>query len=151
MPITNRGEYRRTLAWLRGAAFPTQFYAALCIASPAPTILTKTLGQLTQIAAGNGYTDGGIALGRNSTDFPTVTENDGSSRIDWLLRNLVWMATGGTLPGSGNPARWVVITDDNGTVANREVWAYWSDGQDKVVSTGQPLTVAGAGGRITQQ
>jgi hypothetical protein len=147
MGWTARGLYRRDKAMFHGSSFPTQFYIALCVATPAPTVATVTLGQLTQIATGNGYTNGGIAIARNTTDFATLTENAAQSRAEWLIKNEIFMASGGTLPASGSGAYWAVLTDANATVANREVWMYWTDGSAKTVSDGQPLTIVGAGGR----
>jgi hypothetical protein len=58
------------------AALPTTFYAALVTSAGAPTADTNTLGELTEIAAGNGYTAGGISLSKNTTDFPSLTEDE---------------------------------------------------------------------------
>lgn len=149
MGWTARGLYRRDKAMFHAASFPTQFYLALCVATPAPTAATVTLGQLTQIALGNGYVNGGIAIARNATDFATVLENAAQMRSEWLIKNEVFTAAGGVLPASGLGAYWAVLTDNNATVANREVWMFWTDGEAKTVSSGQPLTVVGAGGKNT--
>jgi hypothetical protein len=125
----------------RNGTEPTTFYVALVTSATAPTADTNTLGDLTQIAAGNGYTSGGIAVARNSTDFDTLTEDDTNDRGDLQIKDLTWTASGGSIPGSGNGARYAVLTDDNGTVNSREVYAYWDLTSDRSVSTGQTLTL----------
>jgi hypothetical protein len=125
----------------RNGTEPTTFYVALVTSAAAPTADTNTLGDLTQIAAGNGYTSGGIAVARNTTDFDTLTEDDTNDRGDLQIKDLTWTASGGSIPGSGNGARYAVLTDDNGTVNSREVYAYWDLTSDRSVSTGQTLTL----------
>jgi hypothetical protein len=125
----------------RNGTEPTTFYVALVTSATAPTADTNTLGDLTQIAAGNGYTSGGIAVARNSTDFDTLTEDDTNDRGDLQIKDLTWTASGGSIPGSGNGARYAVLTDDNATVNSREVYAYWDLTSDRSVSTGQTLTL----------
>lgn len=72
--ITNRGKYWLLDQVFRNATEVTSLYAALVTSAVAPTVNTNTFSELTEIAAGNGYTAGGIALTRNSTDFDALTE-----------------------------------------------------------------------------
>lgn len=142
--FTNRGLFLMYGWVFRGVALPTNFYAALCTNATPPTVDINTLGELTQIAVGNGYTDGGIQLSRNATDFDVLTENDTDDRVELQLRNLVWTAAGGTLPASGAGARWLALCTDEVTVANRQVVAYHDLQSDRQVSDGQPLTIIDA-------
>lgn len=128
-------------AIFNGGSLPASFNVALVTSATAPTADTNTLGQLTEIAAGNGYTSGGINLAKNSTDFPSLVENDTDDRGDITVRTLVWTASAGPLPASGNGARYAVLTDNNGTVGSREVWAFWDLTADRTVSSGQTLTL----------
>lgn len=143
---TNKGKYRALGILFRNDSEPTNFYVALVTAATSPTVDTNTLGDLTQIATGNGYTDGGYQLARNSTDFDTHTEDDTNDRGVIQVKDIAWTASGGTIPASGNPIRWLVLTDDNGTVASREVYA-WFDPQttitiaDTATQTFQNLTL----------
>jgi hypothetical protein len=66
------------------------------------------------------------------------------------IKDLIWTATGGSLPTSGNGARWAVLTDANATVGNREVWKYWDLVSDRSVSVGQTLTLQNLEARITE-
>ena len=75
---TNKGFYSVFDVWFRGATAPTNLFVALCTSATAPTADTNTLSDLTQIAAGNGYTTGGFSLDRNTTDFDSNVENDGA-------------------------------------------------------------------------
>lgn len=141
MAWTNKGLYERNAIVFRGQTPPTNFYIALCTAANTPTRETNTLSQLSEIANGQGYTTGGYQLARDSTDFDTLTEDDANNRVINQIKNVVWTASGGPIPASGNAARWAVMTDDNVTVGSRKVWMYWDLGGDKTVTDGNPLTL----------
>ena len=139
--FTNKGKYA-LLNWpFRAATIPTNFYIALVTSATAPTADTNTLSDLTEIAAGNGYTSGGYQLTPGATDFDTITENDTSDLALVQVKDVVWTASGGSIPASGNGARYAVLTDDNVTVGSREVYAYWDLTSDRSVSTGQTFTL----------
>ena len=147
---TNKGKANVLDIVFRGATPPTNFYIALVTSATAPTADTNTLSQLTQIATGNGYTDGGYSLSRNSTDFDSLVENDTDDRSELQAKDVVWTASGGSIPASGDGARYAVLTDDNGTVGNREVWKYWSLGSDRSVGDGGTLTLEDLEMRINE-
>lgn len=139
--ITNRGKYK-LLEWsLRNATRPTNFYVALCTSATSPTVDTNTLSELTEIAAGNGYTAGGTSLTPGATDFDTLTEDDSGDLGKIQIKDLTWTASGGALPASGNGARWAVLTDDNATQGSRIIVAWFDLVSDRSVSSGQPLTL----------
>ncbi len=147
--ITNRGKYK-LLDWaFRATALPTNYYVALCTSAASPTVDTNTLSELTEIAAGNGYTAGGISLTKNSTDFDVLTEDDSGDLGKVQIKDLTWTASGGSLPASGNGARWAVLTDDNATQGSRIVLAWWDLVSDRSVSVGQPLTLQDCELRLT--
>jgi hypothetical protein len=147
---TNKGKYK-VLGWsLRQETMETNLYIALVTDATAPTADLNTLSELTEIAAGNGYTTGGYQLTPGATDFDVWTEVDAS---DWALvqiKDVVWTASGGPIPASGSGARYAVLTDDNATVGNREVYHYWDLTSDRSVSSGQTLTLQDAEIRITE-
>lgn len=136
---TNRGKYDCLALWARGTSPATAFYMALVKSTP--TQDTNTMSDLTEVAAGNGYTAGGISLARNSTDFDVLTEDDTNDLALVQVKDIVWTASGGTLPSDGNGATYAVITDDNGTVGSRDVYHYGSLSSARVVSSGQTLTI----------
>lgn len=147
---TNKGKYK-ILGWaLRGETAPTNFYVALVTSATAPDPDIDTLSQLTEIANGNGYTTGGYQLSKNSTDFDVWTEVDASDYALIQIKDVVWTASGGTIPASGNGARYAVLLDDNGTVGSREVYYYWDLTSDRSVSNGQTLTLQNCEIRITE-
>jgi hypothetical protein len=140
--ITNRGK-KRILDYYfrRQGALPTNFYIALCTSAVAPTADTNTLSELTQIASGNGYTTNGISLTPNTTDFDVMTEDDALDKAILQIKDVVWTASGGNLPGTGNGARYAVLTDDNATPGSRDIFAFWDLVSDRVVSDTQTLTL----------
>lgn len=138
---TNRGKYNTLNLVFRNISEPTDFYIFLALASAAPTADTNLKSDLNEIATGNGYPAGGIQLARNSTDFDVLTEDDTNDRAYIQLKDISWTASGGNLPASGNGARYAIVTDDNATLANREVWAYFDLVSDRTVSVGQTLTL----------
>ena len=84
------------------------------------------MSDLTEIAAGNGYTSGGYQLTPNSTDFDTWTEVDASDKATLKIKDVPWTASGGSIPDDEADATYAVLTDDNVTVSSREVYLYWN-------------------------
>ena len=149
---TNRGKKQTLGQMFRNDAEPTNYYIALILATPAPGPDVNLFGdsEADEIAAGNGYTAGGIQLARNSTDFDVLTEDDTNDRALIQLKNIVWTASGGNLPSSGNGARYAILTDDNGTQTSREVYAYWDLASDRTISDTQTLTLIDCELRLTE-
>jgi len=138
--FTNKGKYR-LLGLMRGETLETNFYIALVTSATAPTADINTMSELTQINTGNGYTDGGYQITPGATDMDTWTEDDTGDKALLQFKDITWTASGGPIPSSGSGARYAVLTDDNATVANREIWAYWDLAADRSVSVGQNLTL----------
>lgn len=141
---TNRGAYATLGVRFRGQSNPTAYYMALVTATPAPDADDNTLSDLTEIAPGNGYTSGGVSLTPGAVDFDVWTEDDGNERALVQIRDVVWTASGGTVPASGGDARYAVLTDDNATVGSREVYHFWDLGSALQALDGQSLTVRDA-------
>jgi len=119
---TNRGKYLALGYAFRASTRPTNYYVALLTSATAPTADTNIMSDHTQIATSNGYTDGGYQLTPNATDFDVWTENDSTDKGIIQLKDIVWTASGGNIPASGSGARYAVLTDDNATVANRQIF-----------------------------
>jgi hypothetical protein len=128
-------------SYFRTQNTPSNFYAALVTSATAPTVDTNTLSQLTEIAAGNGYTAGGISLTRNTTDFDSLVEDDSTDLAKLQIKDLVWTASGGPLPATGSGARYMVLTTDEVTVGTRQIVAFFDLTSDRSVSDGQTLTL----------
>jgi hypothetical protein len=148
--FTNRGKFLILQGVFRNTGLPTNFFVALVTSATAPSDTTNVLSDLTEIAAGNGYTAGGISLTKNSTDFSTLTEDDVNHIAKILVKNLVWTASGGTLPASGAGARYAVLLDDNATVGSRQVLAFWDLVSNQIISSGQTLTLQNCELRFTE-
>jgi len=147
---TNKGKYRTLGYTFRGDTIPTNFYIALVTSAVAPAADIDTFTELTEIAAGNGYTAGGESLTPGDTDFDTWTEDDANDRALVQLKDIVWTASGGGIPDSGDGARYSIITDDNATQSAREILWYHDLSSDRSVSDGQSLTLQDVEIRITE-
>ena len=145
---TNRGKFNALDALFRATALPTNYYIALT--TDAPTADTNLMSDLTQIATGNGYVDGGYTLTKNSTDFDVLTETDGSDLALIEVKDVAWTASGGTIPASGDGARYAGLTGHHAPVANREVWAYWDLSSNRTVSDTQVLTLEDCQLKLTE-
>jgi hypothetical protein len=122
---TNRGKFL-LLSWaFPRVAMPTNYYVALVTDAVAPTVDINTLGELTEITDGNGYTEGGYQLTPNNTDFDTTTEDDALDKALCQIKDIAWTAVAGPIPSAGDGARYAVLTDDNATVGSRQVIAAW--------------------------
>jgi|SRR5580765_835549 len=135
---TNRGKYLILQGVFRNTGLPTNFFIGLVTSATAPVAGTTVLSGLTEIANGNGYTTGGFSLTKNSTDFDVLTE---AATTLIQVKDVVWTASVGNLPASGNGARYAVLLDDNVTVGSRQVLAWWDLVSDRTVSVGQTLTL----------
>ncbi len=144
--VTNRGKMRLLEMVFRqafdGGALPTNFYVALVTDAVAPTADTDTFGELAEITAGNGYTSGGYSLTPGAVDFDVLTEDDINDQGYIQVKDVMWAAAGGGIPAAGDGARYAVLTDDAGVVANREVLSYWDLVSALSVGDGQTLTLA---------
>ena len=137
---TNKGKMR-LLETLRGVSLPTNFYVMLFTGASAPTSDSNVASDLTEVAAGNGYVTGGYSLTKNTTDFDTISEDDSGNFGSLKIKDVVWTASGGSIPASGGDARYACLVDDDGTVADREIWIYWDLTSDRSVSSGQAITL----------
>lgn len=138
---TNKGKFEVLGYVWRGTTLPTTFYVALCTSATTPVADTNTFSQLTEIAGGNGYTAGGIGLSPGVTDFDVHTEDDSGDKGYVQLKDIIWTASTGPIPASGNGARWAILTDNNATQGSRIVILYWDLSSDRSVSDGQSITL----------
>jgi len=134
-------------------AFDTLF-VMLCTDDVTPDADVETFATLTPIATGNGYqSTGGIGanegflLPGNAADFYAITHGAGYARIK--IRDIVWTAAGGSIPASGDGARWAVLTDNNATIDSRVVIAWWDLSSDRSVTVGNTLTLSDLEIRLT--
>jgi hypothetical protein len=112
-----------------------------------PTQDTNLDGDLTEVAGVNGYTTGGIPYSKNTTDFPTITEDDAGDKGSVDIKDAVWTAAGGNLPSVA--ARFAAMSAV-GTVGSRDMWFYFDLGSDQQVSDTQTLTLTNGQIQITE-
>lgn len=136
---TNTGKLGVLEAAFNGDAH--DFYVALVTNGAPPTTDTETMAELVEIEAGNGYTSGGVFLYANSTDFDFAGKDDGDNNASVQIRDIQWTASGGSIPPSGSGAAYAVLTDDNGTVSSRKVYAWWDLLSERVVQDTKTLTL----------
>lgn len=118
--ITNRGKKRLLELFFLGTTEPTVFRFVLCTDNPErayrPSQDTKNISELRQIVVGNGYSNGGEVVYRNSTGFPALTEDDSLDEAVLLLKSVTFTAISGNLPKAGDPIYYGVLVDQNGVV-----------------------------------
>ena len=99
------------------------------------TAVDSTLGTITEVGSGNGYTTGGNSAGTNSTP----TQSGGTYTLT-LSNPSVWTAS-----GSGFTFQYAVLTDS--TTGNNI--AYWDYGTSQSVAPGETVTVTFPGAVFT--
>jgi hypothetical protein len=135
--FTDRGAYKIMEAYFQGANVPTAFKVALVTAATAPSAATNVLSDLTEIAAGNGYTAGGMTVARSSSGFDVLTEQDSPNYKAFVqAADITWTASGGPIPASGNGARYAVLLD---SASPANIIGYWDLGSARQVSDTQDL------------
>lgn len=94
----------------------------------APVNTNAVKADLTEIAAGNGYTAGGAAASISSS-----AQSAGTYKL--VLGDVTFTATGGSI----GPFRYAVLYDD--TAANDELIGSWDYGSSITLAAGESFTV----------
>ena len=147
--VTNRGKYFILNSTFRAGTIPTNYYAVLLTNDTVPTVDHNILSDVAEIASGNGHASGGTSLTPGATDMDVITEDDTNDRALIQLKDIVFTASGGAIPASGNGISHMALTDDNVTVNSREVYVTWDLSGPHTVSDGQTITVQDAEIRIS--
>lgn len=151
--VTNAGK-----AWIlevafrdlmNGGALVDDMYVALIKSTVAPTIDHDKWSDLkaNQIATGNGYLDGGADVARGASSFDVISDVSTSETNDYghvQLTNIEWAASGGSIPDSGDGARYALLLDKAGAAKphdNNKIIAWWDLGSDRSVTNGQTLSL----------
>lgn len=110
--------------------FGTNDTLKIALTNTAPNVATHAVfADITEIAAGNGYTAGGAD-----------TQNDGTETTGTLTVtgvDVVWTASGGSI----GPFRYVVLYNDTPTSPADPLIAYWDYGSAVTLLTGETFTV----------
>ena len=153
--ITNVGKRRLLEMAFRntqdsgGAPDASPFFMALATSAASLTSTVTTFSTPTQIVTGNGYTDGGLAVNRDITDFDTNAVDGGETYGYIRIKDLVWTASGGSLPASGTGAAYALLLDDNALVGSRIVLAWIDLTTGRTIGNGATLTLQDIEIRIT--
>lgn len=138
MLLTNYGIYKALDIAFRGASATdwSQFNAVLVTAAAAPGDASELFSAFTEIAAGAGYSAGGIVCERSNTGFPVLTQTDaGSPPRTILVHKALSFAFSAAWPASGGAARYCLLLDN---AATKRVIGYEDLGSarsDSVAST----------------
>lgn len=108
-----------------------------CLSNTAPSLANALFGDLTEIAAGSGYTAGGAAVTVSSS-----AQVGGTYSL--VLASCAFTASGGPI----GPFRYIILYND--TAANKELIGYLDygtaytlpDGQSFTINAGTFLTIA---------
>ncbi|MEO0481946.1 MAG: hypothetical protein AAF196_20975 [Planctomycetota bacterium] len=137
---TDRGNARAFEILFQGATPAEVFHVALVSNAVTPTVATNTFGELDEIPAGNGYDAGGIQINRGTTDFDSLVEGNPTVQE---IRDIIWTASGGTLPSAGSGARWGIVMTDDPVIADREVWMWIDMEADRTAGIGEEIGFSG--------
>lgn len=98
------------------------------LTNTAPSVTNSVKADITEIAAGNGYPAGGLAI-------TTVSAAQTSGIFKLVLADATFMASGGNFAA----ARWAVVYNDS--AANKELISYFDYGAAFTLPDGEPLVI----------
>ena len=132
--FTNKGKALLLRNFFHSESPPDNLYVYLITSTTPPTTLINTLSQLSEIEEIGKE----VSLSLNTTDFDTSianSEDDTNNKGVMQIKDCSYA-------GPVTNARYAVLTDDNATEDDREVYCYWDLGSNRSVSTGQTLTLS---------
>lgn len=132
--FTNKGKAKILRAFFQSESKPSYVYIYLVTAADVPTSATNTLSELTEITE----TGKQVQLSFGTTDFDTSTAD---SEDDTLNRGIMQIKDI-NVTGAITAAAYVVLTDDNVTEADREVWAFWFLGSTRSITATETLKIS---------
>lgn len=99
-----------------------------------------TASGVTEIAAGNGYSTGGLSVALNSTDL-AHSDDAANNRQDITMIDKAWTASGGSISAVGAA---LIVTEGGSDF----VWAVLDFGGTVTVTDGGTLTLTGCEFRV---
>lgn len=106
--------------------FTTHTYK-VALSNTAPTASNSGLADITQISAGNGYTDGG------TTTAVSLSTSSGTAKV--TATDIVFTASGGSI----GPLRYAVLYND--TTSGDPLVGYWDYGSSITLASSETLTI----------
>lgn len=101
----------------------------MLVNSPAPVATNSVKADLTEIAAGNGYSAGG------SDTTAATSRTGGTTSITGV--DVTWTASGGTI----GPFRYVVLYNDTPATPADPLIGWWDYGSSITLNAGESFTV----------
>ena len=102
------------------------------LTNTAPVNTNTVFANITEIAAGNGYTAGGATV-----TVSTSTQTGGTYSLIGSAANPTWTAS-----GSVGPFRYVVLYDNTPSSPSKPLIGWWDYGSGLTLSSGNTFTVA---------
>lgn len=100
----------------------------VCLCNTAPVAANSVFTDLTEIAAGNGYTAGG-----NIASLTSSSQTSGTYKLV-LADPATWTASGGSI----GPFRYAVLYQNSGT---KPLIGFWDYGSSVTLASGETFTV----------
>jgi len=101
------------------------------LTNTAPSSSNAVFADLTEIAAGNGYTAGG-----NAASITSYTQTSGTAKLI-LADPATWTASGGSI----GPFRYAVLYNSTPTSPLKPLIGYWDYGSSVTLAAGETFTV----------
>lgn len=102
----------------------------VALTNTAPSASNTVFADITEIAAGNGYTAGGTAT------TPTLSETSGTAKI--VLTDVVFTASGGSI----GPFQYAVVYNDTPTTPLADpLICFYDNGSAVTLASGESFTV----------
>lgn len=123
------------------ATYVAETFGSLAHMHARPGPNTDVLGDLVEIGEGSGYITGGVAVPRNSTGFVTHSEDDTADTSILTIQRLQWTSTISNMPPGPDGIMYLVLTDDNATIAQRQVLAFWDLLGEYFIASGDSIII----------
>lgn len=102
----------------------------VALSNVAPVATNAVFGDITEIAAGNGYSAGGTAA--------TITsDTQTSGTLKWILQNVTFTASGGSIA----TFRYAVLYNSTQTSPNKPLIGWYDYGTTLVITSGNSFVV----------
>jgi hypothetical protein len=101
------------------------------LTNTAPSASNAVFADITEIAAGNGYTAGG-----NAASITSYTQTSGTAKLI-LADPATWTASGGSI----GPFRYAVLYNSTPTSPLKPLIGYWDYGSSVTLAAGETFTV----------
>jgi hypothetical protein len=130
--VYNRGKRLKEARSFGRTSLPSKFKLALLKSTYTPNADHATFADVSahEVAAGNGYSSGGIDIEASNVGFTADAQDDTGDTGDVTMKDAVFTASGGTLPSTG-AARYAVLMDFNATQANGQLIEVYDLAADK--------------------